>query len=114
MRTLLWVDDIRDPTDYVLTELFDLIVWATTAEYAFDVLEDTTYNITDVSLDNDLGTALEGNDVLCRIEYMVFNKQMPQLKTINIHSHNPSAVEKMVSAGHFLSTLGVKVTKMRA
>ena len=85
----LYLDDERTPP--VGWEL------ATTAAEAIKILQEQ--NITDVSLDHDLGFAENGTgyDVLLWIEEQVaFTEYIPP--RISIHTANPSAYVKMKSA----------------
>lgn len=116
MRILLWVDDLREPTNFphIITNKHTIVYWATTYEEAIRLLATKPY-ISDVSLDNDLGTEKEGRDVLRYIEEKLFCKELSSLMRVNIHSHNPAAVAYMYGSKDVLEfNYSVKVTKVRA
>ncbi|ATS94037.1 hypothetical protein P13BB106kb_p053 [Pectobacterium phage DU_PP_V] len=114
METLLWVDDLRDPKDYpIFTKGINHVIWVDNYVDAIRLLQERPY-ITYVSLDNDLGTEKEGKDVLSFIEEAIFNGQLSSIQKINIHSHNPAAVDSMYGAKGFLESLGITLTKVRA
>jgi hypothetical protein len=77
----IWLDDLRP-----MPEGFDKHV--KTAEEAIALLAQG--NVTEISLDNDLGTTLEGYDVAKFIEMSAFQKTLKPLKVI-VHSANPVA-----------------------
>lgn len=56
------------------------------------------FNVTEISLDHDLGDDVDGNgyDVLCWIEEQVARNYY-SAPMVHVHTDNPSAREKMVS-----------------
>jgi hypothetical protein len=88
----LWLDDIREmPNEYDF--------WATTAADAIVLLK--TGEVTDVSLDHDLGLPEEelgtGYQVACWIEEAAFKGEIPKLEW-RVHSQNNVGVDKMTQA----------------
>lgn len=111
---LLWVDDIRKPRNFI--DYAGRVKWAENFEEAVGFLHAYKPLITEISLDNDLGEDKQGKDVLLVIEEMVFQGDLPALKTIYIHSHNPAAVRSMQSAAEsrvFVAS-GIKFITRRA
>lgn len=111
---LLWLDDLRDPKDFIDTDVFKKVLWAKTFSEAISVLEDYSDNITHISLDNDLGEDKEGNDVLNFVEELLHSGELPNLREVYVHSHNPSAVDKMMLAKQSLSNYGVLLIQNKA
>lgn len=70
----------------------------------------SNYNVTEISLDHDLGDDADGNgyDVLCWIEeHVALSHYTPPV--IHIHTDNPSARKKMALAIQNLNKLKGKV-----
>lgn len=111
---LLWLDDLRDPKDFTDTDVFKRVIWAKTFSEALSALDGCSDNITHISLDNDLGEDKEGNDVLNLVEELLHNGELPNLREVYVHSHNPSAVDKMMLAKQSLSSYGVLLIQNRA
>lgn len=100
---ILWVDDRRDPRGYA-PELFpeNNVLWATTYYEAINALQHKT-DFDYVFLDNDLGDIdKQGKHVLNYIEQLLFEDNMPMLKSVKIMTSNPSAAVEMLSAHRVL------------
>lgn len=81
MKTILWIDDIRKPTDYLdLTKAHKIIV-AYNYESAIEALSDYIFDI--ISFDHDLGEDKTGYDIA---KYIVENNI--NIGGFNIHSMN--------------------------
>lgn len=98
---LLWLDDLRDPEEYI-GAIYGFHLWCKTAAQAILALE--TMEFDEVSLDHDLGLVGpngenpgDGYDVLLWIESKVRLEgwKPPVMK---VHSANPVAVERMEAA----------------
>lgn len=96
---IIWLDDLRDPLDYGFDYCGDLRWHKTFTEFkdyissAFNVL------VEEIHLDHDLGSDLDGTgyDALLLIEEMLYGGDLKSLKTIYVHTSNPSAATKMMS-----------------
>jgi len=96
MSLQLWVDDLRDPNDYVKGDW----VWAKTSEEAFKHLSSNKFEV--LSLDNDLGEEVEGKDIFNWIEERLYwnDIDLSKLKVIYVHSSNTNAVKYILNAKH--------------
>ena len=84
----LWVDDLRPkPIDYDTT--------AATVDDAINILR--TGEVTDISLDHDLGEGGEAYAIARWIEQAAYNKEIPRLKWA-IHTDNPVGRKNMEMA----------------
>lgn len=88
----VWLDDIREMPD-------EYTVHVKTAAAAIELLN--TGQVTDISLDHDLGLPEEelgnGYQVACWIEEAAFNGEIPKLEW-RVHSQNNVGVNRMVIA----------------
>lgn len=100
--TLLWLDDRRDPHDFVAEGGYGFCLWSKTASQAINALETMEFDV--VSLDHDLGLVGpngenpgDGYDVILWIENAVRTKgwQPPE---IQVHTDNPPARKRMEQA----------------
>lgn len=92
MRTdvRLWLDDLRNPEDQYIQSRYNAepsMVWVKTAADAIQLLE--TGKVTFISLDHDLGAAINGSgyDVAKWIEQAAYEKRIPALG-YRIHTDN--------------------------
>ena len=77
----LWLDDNTPPPD-------DTWTWTTTACEALALLRESYFD--EVSLDHDLGTELDGNDVLiCIFSHTQEDAEYRPPRVIAIHTANP-------------------------
>lgn len=98
----IWLDDERKAPEGWLRSY--------TAKETILLLKN--YVVSEISLDHDLGTDDTGYDVLCWIEKrVVLNKYVPP--TINIHTANASARQKMLLAKQSISRLRNTVQMLR-
>lgn len=82
---LLWVDDLRDPAEYVGNYYWERgWVWSTNYKTAIRWL---TKGVDYVTLDNDLGGKKEGRHILL---WMIEHNTWPDLG-VGVHSANPVA-----------------------
>lgn len=105
----LWVDDLRDPTDYV----GEGWKWVKTYDAAIDVIQ--SHQFETIALDNDLGEEKEGCDIFNFIEDALSNEEsfVDQLHQIYIHSSNISAVNKMMGAKNiFKEKYNITITRI--
>ena len=86
----LWLDDTRNPVKFGCVGW----KWVKTYDEAVRVLR--TYNVTDISLDHDLGrNEKTGYDVILWIEHaVVYNNFVPPRMTV--HSMNPVGSKNML------------------
>ena len=111
----IWLDDLRDPLDYGFDYCGDLYWYKTFTEFkdylssAFSVL------VEEIHLDHDLGDMEEdktGYDALLLIEEMLYGGNLKSLKTIYVHTSNPSAATKMMSVKDiFRDKFGVEMVR---
>ena len=84
----LWLDDVRDPGDPRIQELFGAepgMVWVKSAHAAISRLK--SGNVRSISLDHDLGQSATGHDVARWIEERSFNGELARISW-NVHSTN--------------------------
>ncbi len=89
----LWVDDERAAPDgwELATDVEDAIAW----------LE--KFNVTDISLDHDLGNSPEDGYVLAK--WMCYNEKVPA--NVRVHSRNPVGARNIAN---FFNSYGYDVT----
>lgn len=94
MSNMLWVDDLRNPEEFVKGDWH----WVKNSADAFNALKTNNYEI--VSLDNDLGEETEGKDIFNWIEQRLYWKdiELSKLKKIYVHSSNVAAVRQIMGA----------------
>ncbi len=94
MSNMLWVDDLRNPEEFVKGDWH----WVKNSADAFKALQTNNYEI--VSLDNDLGEETEGKDIFNWIEQRLYWKdiELSKLKKIYVHSSNVAAVRQIMGA----------------
>lgn len=91
----LWLDDLRDPNDPRVQELFGAepgMVWVKTADAAISRLRENSVRW--ISLDHDLGTTATGYDVAKWIEERAFAGELTRIAW-TIHSANVEGVRAM-------------------
>ena len=105
MSNMLWVDDLRDPKEYVKGDW----TWAKTSADAFKEL--TTNNYSTVSLDNDLGEDVEGKDIFNWIEERLYWRdiELTNLTTIYVHSSNTQAVRYIMGAKEVMKKYDITI-----
>jgi hypothetical protein len=84
----LWLDDVRDPRDPEIQELFGAepgVVWVKTAEAAIARLK--SQRVDWISFDHDLGTTATGLDVAIWMEAQARQGSLPRISWA-IHSAN--------------------------
>lgn len=94
----IWLDDERNPKNQKIQELFGSKgneIWVKNYEDAVKHLK--TGQVTEISLDHDLGTVKTGMDVAKFIEAAAFWKLIPKLLW-KIHSQNPVGKKNMLLA----------------
>lgn len=98
MSNMLWVDDLRNPEEFVKGEW----VWVKTSADAIKELQKNKYEV--VSLDNDLGEEMEGKDIFNWIEQRLYWKdiELTKLKRIYVHSSNVGAVRYIMNARNIM------------
>lgn len=87
----LFIDDVRNPepgdTSWIVIRRY---------EYAVKIISEFWYDITEISLDHDLGTAETGYDIACKIEEIAHDTHYTYLPTIKCHSMNPVGRDKIL------------------
>lgn len=94
----LWLDDVRDPDDPPIQELFGAVegmVWVKTAEAAIARLK--SVDVAWVSLDHDLGTRATGYDVCLWMEERAYSGELARVSW-TIHSANVEGARRMRAA----------------
>ena len=112
---ILWLDDIRNPADYGLSATY----WFKSFKdfrKLFRIWHKSSFpKVTEIHLDHDLGDMEEdktGYDALLLIEEMLYGGNLKSLKTIYVHTSNPSAATKMMSVkGIFRDKFGVEMKR---
>jgi hypothetical protein len=84
----LWLDDLRDPAHHHCEGW----TWAKTAEDAIKLL--STGEVEFASLDHDLGSVLDGHDVVCWME----EHDVWPSKGVVVHSGNTEGERQMLLA----------------
>lgn len=95
-RICVWVDDLRNPDDFG----HPYCTWCKTSQDFKNLVADFGEYFFEIHLDNDLGEdSEEGYDLFCFIEEKMYTEGLfKNLKTIYVHTANPSAGSKFVSA----------------
>ena len=93
---VLWLDDLRNPKDFNKDTTGWL--WAKNSSEFMTILGIKRRDISEIHFDNDLGEEVEGYTLFCQVEMLLMKSSMPNLKTIYVHSANPSARVKFNSA----------------
>ena len=91
----VWLDDVRDPDDAKIQELFGAepgMIWVKTVEAAIQRLK--SKQVAWISLDHDLGTTGTGYDVAVWIEARAASGELPRLAW-TIHSVNGDGARRM-------------------
>ena len=92
--SVLWLDDLRNPKDYGVIGAF----WTKSYPHFKKDLYVKMKSVKEIHLDHDLGDLdWTGYDALLLIEEMLYGDMLPKLKTIYIHTSNPSAASKMMA-----------------
>lgn len=98
MKSIIWLDDMRDPKDYGVSNA----IWYKTSQAFCTMCTDKTLTeeVTAIHFDNDLGEESygEGYDCFTAVESGLFFGYFTQLKNIFVHTSNPSAAEKFMVA----------------
>lgn len=113
MNALLWIDDLRDPTNFIDTNNYDEIVWSKNFDDALIDIKYFDYDV--IHLDNDLSDEndRQGKHLFNTIEEWLDNGLLKNLKKIIIHSDNSSAVRSMMLAKErMLDVYGVIVEQV--
>lgn len=111
MAKILWLDDLRDPKDYG----YEDAIWLKSFEdwLSFVSDEDNFNNISEIHFDNDLGEDHEGYHAFLDVECMLYAGEWDALKTIYVHTSNPSAAGKyMLAKENFISSYGVEIKRV--
>jgi len=105
----LWIDDIRVPPD-------DEWVWVKNYDDARRYITINWYEITDISLDHDLGeNSKTGYDILVYIEgYLATGGRTCPWITFNVHSANPVGCKNMEAAIQSIKRLSIDRFKIEA
>lgn len=113
---IIWVDDLRCPDDYHV-----YAAWVKSFSGFKSLLEKVEFHykesgvgVEEIHLDHDLGDDLDGTgyDALLLIEEKLYFGKIGSLKTIYIHTSNPSAAQKMMSVKDvFKENYGVDVVR---
>lgn len=112
MNALLWIDDLRDPDNFINTDGYDEVVWTKTYDGA---LVDIKFDYDVIHLDNDLSDEQDrqGKHLFNAIEEWLDSGLLKNLNKIVIHSDNSSAVRNMMLAKErMLEVYGVTVEQM--
>lgn len=110
---LLWIDDLRDPVDYIDTNQYESVLWLKTYSDAHAMVSNRYYDV--IHLDNDLSDEhdRQGKHLFNYIEELLYSGRLPNLKSVIIHSDNSSAVRSMMLAkDNFKQNYNVDVSQM--
>jgi hypothetical protein len=85
----LWLDDVRTPPDETWT-------WVKTVDEAIGLMK--TSDVTEASLDHDLGSDLDGNELPAgrTLVYWMAENDVWPAEALSVHSANVVGVEYMV------------------
>lgn len=97
-QNVLWIDDLRDPNDFINTWEYASVYWVDNYDAALLELNRDDYNI--IHLDNDLSDPYDrqGKHLFNEIEYKLHNGDLKSLSVIIVHSDNSSAVHSIMTA----------------
>ena len=110
----IWLDDLRDPLDHGFDYCGDLRWHKTFTEFKDYISSALNILVEEIHLDHDLGSDLDGTgyDALLLIEEMLYGGDLKSLKTIYVHTSNPSAATKMMSVKDiFRGKFGVEMVR---
>lgn len=110
---MLWIDDLRNPNDFINTAMYSSVTWKDTFEKGHTEVEYDLYDV--IHLDNDLSDEndRQGKHIFDYIEELLYFGKIKKLKKIVIHSDNSSAVRYMMGAKAILNDkYGVEVSQM--
>lgn len=99
---LLWIDDLRNPANFINIDEYDTVTWMDTYDKGHSEVERDLYDV--IHLDNDLSDEQDrqGKHILYYIEELLYYGRIKNLKKIVVHSDNSSAVASMMGAKHIL------------
>lgn len=112
MNKLLWIDDLRKPSDFIDVDGYTLC-WTQTYDSSHDAI--TVFEPNIIHLDNDLSDEQDrqGRHLFNYIEYLLHEGHLRDLQEVRIHSDNSSAVSSMMLAkDNFQDQYGVKVSQV--
>lgn len=110
---MLWIDDIRNPSDFIDMGTYNSVTWRDTYETGHAEVVHDLYDV--IHLDNDLSDEYDrqGKHIFDHIEELLYFGKINKLKKIIIHSDNSSAVRYMMGAKLILNDrYGIVVTQM--
>lgn len=110
---MLWIDDLRNPNDFIDVNGYTVVTWKDTFEKGQAEVELDLYDV--IHLDNDLSDEKDrqGKHIFDYIEELLHFGKILKLKKIIIHSDNSSAVRYMMGAkAIFKDKYGVEVSQM--
>ena len=110
---MLWIDDLRNPTDFIDTKQYSSVTWMDTFDKGQAAVELDLYDV--IHLDNDLSDDddRQGKHIFDYIEELLYFGKITKLKKIIIHSDNSAAVRYMMGAKHILNDkYGVEISQM--
>lgn len=88
MKIKVWLDDIRVPQESY--------IWVKTVPHLIMLIESIGDQISEISLDNDLGKGLqEGYTFLDWLEEKIFTGIYTGVPKLRVHSRNPVAKKRM-------------------
>lgn len=92
----LWIDDLRDPKNYLNEEELKNVIWKNEAWSARKTLfHEMKSEIEVLYLDNFLGDrTITGEKILGMLSFKL--KNFPNLKVVNLHSSDHGVVERLL------------------
>ena len=111
MITNLYIDDIRDPEQYLSPELVKDIVWIKDWWEAKVFLRDHAATLEVIHFDHYMGGGKVAGDLFSKVAYRAKKGEYPNLKQIYLHSSDVSVVDHLMEKKESLAELGIELIK---
>ena len=96
-KTLIWIDDVRDPKDYCADHYTDCTIWCKSVNEAIAAYSICQFGQLMISLDHDAGDyASDGGDFIRFLDWMeqFHRDEIPNI-CWEIHTMNPVGAQNM-------------------
>ena len=113
-KLIVWLDDLRDPSNYGLPDA----LWLKNSSVFMEFINDKGKlyrRVSEWHFDNDLGleSDQDGYDVFVRLEeLLIFGKPCFGNPVIFVHTSNPAAAQKFMLAEESMLRYGVNMVRV--
>lgn len=109
-KLIVWLDDLRDPSNYGLQDA----LWLKNSSEFMDFINDNGKlyrRVSEWHFDNDLGEVFEGYHCLSLLEEKFVFGKPPVVDNVKIfvHTSNPSAARKFMLAADSFKKFGIDI-----